>query len=108
MRRNQETLDGTPSAPSTSITTRNVEPSGRQRGKTTPRRTNQWKSRCQPSLCTRRGPQPGRPAPASSVKAQVFEERVDLSNDMTWRQMVAVGVRRESSLREESSINSRG
>ena len=35
------------------------------------------------------------------------EERVDLSNDMTWRQMVAVGVR-ESSLREESSINSRG
>ena len=26
-------------------------------GKTTPRRTNQWKSRCQPSRCTRRGPQ---------------------------------------------------
>ena len=25
----------------------------------------------------------GTPAPASSVKAQVFEERVDLSNDMT-------------------------
>ena len=24
----------------------------------------------------------------------MFEERVDLSNDMTWRQMVAVGVRR--------------
>ena len=36
----------------------------------------------------------GTPAPASSVKAQVFEERVDLSNDMTWRQMIAVGVRR--------------
>ena len=32
----------------------------------------------------------GTPAPASSVKAQVFEERVDLSNDMTWRQMIAV------------------
>jgi len=24
----------------------------------------------------------------------VFEERVDLSNDMTWRQMIGVGVRR--------------
>ena len=36
----------------------------------------------------------GTPAPASSVEAQVFEERVDLSNDMTWRQMIAVGVRR--------------
>jgi len=24
----------------------------------------------------------------------VFEERADLSNDMTWRQMIAVGVRR--------------
>ena len=28
------------------------------------------------------------------MKAQVFEERVDLSNDMTGRQMIAVGVRR--------------
>ena len=39
----------------------------------------------------------GTPAPASSAwrhKCQVFEERVDLSNDMTWRQMIAVGVRR--------------
>ena len=36
----------------------------------------------------------GTPAPASAVKAQVFEERVDLSNNMTWRQMIAVGVRR--------------
>ena len=36
----------------------------------------------------------GTPAPTSSVEAQVFEERVDLSNDMTWRQMIAVGVRR--------------
>ena len=26
-------------------------------------------------------------------EVQVFEERVDLSNDMTWRQMIAVGVR---------------
>ena len=36
----------------------------------------------------------GTPAPASSVKAQVFEERVDLSNDMTGWQMIALGVRR--------------
>ena len=36
----------------------------------------------------------GTPAPASSVEAQVFEERVDLSNDMTGWQMIAVGVRR--------------
>ena len=36
----------------------------------------------------------GTPAPASSVEAQVFEERVDLSNNMTGRQMIAVGVRR--------------
>ena len=36
----------------------------------------------------------GTPAPTSSVDVQVFEERVDLSNDMTWRQMIAVGVRR--------------
>ena len=51
----------------------------------------------------------GTPAPASSVKAQVFEEsRVDLSNDMTGRQMIAVGVRRLRSLLEESSIDSRG
>ena len=35
----------------------------------------------------------GNPAPASSVEARVFEERVDLSNDMTWRQMIGVGVR---------------
>ena len=36
----------------------------------------------------------GTPAPTSSVEVQVFEERVDLSNDMTGRQMIAVGVRR--------------
>ena len=36
----------------------------------------------------------GTPAPTSSVEVQVFEERVDLSNGMTWRQMIAVGVRR--------------
>ena len=28
-----------------------------------------------------------------TVEVQVFEERVDLSNDMTWRQMIGVGVR---------------
>jgi len=39
----------------------------------------------------------------------VRRESVDLSNAMTWRQMIGVGVTvRESSLREESSINSRG
>ena len=38
----------------------------------------------------------GTPAPASSVKAQVFEERVDLSNDMTWRQMIAVAGRQKT------------
>ena len=27
------------------------------------------------------------------VEARVFEERVDLSNNMTWRQMIGVGVR---------------
>ena len=36
----------------------------------------------------------GTPAPTSSVEVQVFETRVDLSNDMTWRQMIGVGVRR--------------
>ena len=52
----------------------------------------------------------GTPAPTSSVEVQVSEERVDLSNDMTWRQMIGVGVRRVvlAPLREESSINSRG
>ena len=41
---------------------------------------------------------PGRLAEGSSswrsMEVPVFEERVDLSNDMTWRQMIAVGVRR--------------
>ena len=38
----------------------------------------------------------GTPAPASpsAVEVQVSEERVDLSNDMIGRQMIAVGVRR--------------
>ena len=35
----------------------------------------------------------GTPAPASSVEVQVLETRVGLSNDMTWRQMIGVGVR---------------
>ena len=34
------------------------------------------------------------PAPTSSVEVQVSDTRVDLSNDMTWRQMIGVGVRR--------------
>ena len=38
---------------------------------------------------------------------QVSETRVDLSNDMTWRQMIGVGVRRVV-LARESLINSRG
>ena len=31
--------------------------------------------------------------PFPCVEARVFEERVDLSNNMTWRQMIGVGVR---------------
>ena len=31
--------------------------------------------------------------PTPTVEVQVFEERVELSNDMTWRQMIGVGVR---------------
>ena len=53
----------------------------------------------------------GTPAPASSVEAQVFEERVDLSNHMTGRQMIAVSGRQKTRpcrLREGSSIDSRG
>ena len=36
----------------------------------------------------------GTPMPTPSVEVQVSETRVDLSNDMTWRQMIGVGVRR--------------
>ena len=36
----------------------------------------------------------GTPVPTPTVEVQVFEERVDLSNDMTWRQMIGVGVRK--------------
>ena len=36
----------------------------------------------------------GTPVPTPSIKAQVIEDRVDLSNDMTLRQMIGVGVRR--------------
>ena len=60
----------------------------------------------------------GTPMPTPSVEVQVSETRVDLSNDMTWRQMIGVGVRRvvlaacarsrPCRLREESSIDSRG
>ena len=35
----------------------------------------------------------GTPVPTPTVEAQVLETRVDLSNDMTWRDMIAVGVR---------------
>ena len=37
----------------------------------------------------------------------MFEERVDLSNDTTWRQMIAVGVRRVVLVREESGLGNR-
>ena len=47
-----------------------------------------------PSAVTNTMHPKGTPAPASAVEIQVSEERVDLSNDMTWRQMIAVGVRR--------------
>ena len=36
----------------------------------------------------------GTPVPTPSIKVQVIEERVDLSNNMTGRQMIGVGVRR--------------
>ena len=36
----------------------------------------------------------GTPMPTPSVEVQVSETRVDLSNDLTWRQMIGVGVRR--------------
>ena len=35
----------------------------------------------------------GTPVPTPTVEVQVLETRVDLSNDMTWRQMIGVGVR---------------
>ena len=65
-------------------------------------RTRVFQSRTYPVLCEKEfyvnetlsmHPK-GTPAPTPTVKAQVFEERVDLSNNMTWRQMIAVGVRR--------------
>ena len=34
-----------------------------------------------------------RPTPTVEDEVQVLETRVDLSNDMTWRQMIGVGVR---------------
>ena len=36
----------------------------------------------------------GTPVPTPSIKVQVIEERVDLSNNMRGRQMIGVGVRR--------------
>ena len=39
-------------------------------------------------------PPKGTPVPTPSIKVQVIEERVDLSNNMTGRQMIGVGVRR--------------
>ena len=36
----------------------------------------------------------GTPVPTPSMKVQVIEERVDLSDNMTGRQMIGVGVRR--------------
>ena len=47
---------------------------------------------CHDAPEARRGPQAQRQH--QSWRYKVSEERVDLSNDMTWRQMVAVGVRR--------------
>ena len=35
----------------------------------------------------------GTPVPTPTVEVQALETRVDLSNDMTWRQMIGVGVR---------------
>jgi len=51
----------------------------------------------------------GTPVPTPTVEVQVLETRVGLSNGMTWRQMIGVGVGNVVlGLREESSINSRG
>ena len=36
----------------------------------------------------------GTPVPTPSIKVQVIEERVDLSNNLTGRQMIGVGARR--------------
>ena len=38
--------------------------------------------------------EPQSPVPTPTGEVQVLETRVDLSNDMTWRQMIGVGVRR--------------
>ena len=58
----------------------NVEPNERKPGKTTPRRTKHQPVVI-PSSAVTMHPK-GTPAPTSSVEVQVFEERVDLSNDM--------------------------
>ena len=70
----------------------NVEPNGRKPGKKEDSEEDETPVVI-PSSAVTMHPK-GTPAPASSVEVQVFEERVDLSNDMTWRQMIAVGVRR--------------
>ena len=46
-----------------------------------------------PSLAVTTYPK-GTPVPTPSITVQVIEERVDLSNNMTGRQMIGVGVRR--------------
>jgi len=46
-----------------------------------------------PSSAVRTYPK-GTPVPTPSVKVQVIGERVHLSNNMTWRQMIGVGVRK--------------
>ena len=51
----------------------------------------------------------GTPVPTPSTKVQVTSERVDLSNNMTGRQMIGVGVRRVVLARSElDKLEARG
>ena len=55
--------------------------------------TNGLRTQVVPSSAVTTYPK-GTPVPTPSIKVQVIEERVDLSNNMTGRQMIGVGVRR--------------
>ena len=70
----------------------NVEPNERKPGKTTPRRTKHQCAVVIPPSAVTIYPK-GTPVPTPTVEVQVLETRVDLSNDMTWRQLIGVGVR---------------
>ena len=71
----------------------NVEPNGRKPGKKEDSEEDETPVVI-PSSAVTMHPK-GTPAPTSSVEVQVSDTRVDLSNDMTWRQMIGVGVRKK-------------